>query len=152
MRSRGFLQTKRTYTLIVIAVAVVVAAYWYVSNRKLTYYSCREGMAFMCTTDKDVCKMKDFKTEFLVDRTTGSVSQITYFKYGVADSVTHKSCTVFDDKNWDCSDQMRNDYGVLITFEHKMVKGVYTYGIRRSDDHSDNRPIAEKAYMDGCAK
>lgn len=69
------------------------------------------------------CKIdKKFNLQFLVSKENSSVMQIFFYDGLQTGSITHKNCTIFNDKNWDCSqDSSHNPRSVL-----KMSNGKLT--------------------------
>lgn len=56
------------------------------------------------------CKVdKNFNFQFLVSKENNSVMEIFFFDGVQTGSITHKNCTIFNDKNWDCSEDYPNN-------------------------------------------
>jgi len=93
-------------------------------QEKLSVYSCNENYnAQACNVGCQ--KEKGMHLSFLVNREERSVLQVVYWNGVQEGSVVHKSCTIFDGDNWDCSKQTELPY-VFSNTTTKMTKGIFT--------------------------
>ena len=93
-------------------------------NERLDAYEC--SSAFAANSCANECKkIPDYQYEFMVNKSNNTILQIYYYQGKQAQSSTSKSCTIFDEKNWDCSSK---DSVAHISFNstEKMVNGIYT--------------------------
>ena len=95
---------------------------------------CGDGYVSIsqCSTRGDfyVCSNKCTKTslevKFLIDKSNGNVMQ-TYRNIENSDvsSRVKSSCKIFDNKNWDCSDELIGDAKHMMQSVDKMSNGKY---------------------------
>ena len=84
-------------------------------------YRCEEKGSSANTCE--YCKLdKEFKFQFVVSKESNSVMQIIFFDGLQTGSITHKNCTIFSDKNWDCSQDFSNNPRTVV----KMSNGKLT--------------------------
>lgn len=148
---------KKTFLIVALALlAIALAGFIHFKPSRYVVYKCKTGMAKFCTTDRDICKPLESGTEmeFLIDRSSKSVSQITYYRSGSLanmppSSLTYENCKIFDEKNWDCTESETFASGVSSEHIKKMVKGVYFYSFFNGS--GTNRPDPN-TYLDYCAK
>ena len=81
-------------------------------------YRCEEKGSSANTCED--CKLdKEFKFQFIVSKESNSVMQIVFIDDLQTGSITYKNCTIFNDKNWDCSD----DFSSIRRSVFKMSNG-----------------------------
>jgi hypothetical protein len=78
------------------------------SQNRMSMYRCEDYANYAhscehCTLDKK------FNLQFLVSKEHSSVMQIIFYDGLQTGSITHKECTIFNDKNWDCSQDFTNN-------------------------------------------
>ena len=112
------------------------------SNNKLSVYRCDyKDYADTCNAH---CKVeKDFKYSFLVNNKEKSVFQVIYDEGEQSGSITHKNCTIFSEKNWDCSEtnilngeshRNTNKMANGIYVSHYEISNIYTFKTRSLGD------------------
>lgn len=117
-------------------------------NRKQNVYVCNYlDAAYSC--DKECVVEKDWKYSFLVNKSQKSVLHVSYIDGEQTMSVIHKECTIFDEKNWDCSDYSTHDY-VTIDKVAKMINGTFVMKfefrdrVSRELRNTNDKPICSK--------
>ena len=84
-------------------------------------YRCEEKDSSANTCEH--CKLdKQFKFQFVVSKESNSVMEIVFFDGLQTGSITHKNCIIFNDKNWDCSENFSNNPRTVV----KMSNGKHT--------------------------
>jgi hypothetical protein len=116
-------------------------------NDKLTLFSCENR--FQAKSCNEACVVeKDFQVSFMINKEEKSVLEVMYFQ-GNQSSSTHKNCTIFDSKNWDCSYSDLTQ-GISSSRELLMANGIYTNTSEVRDlSNGVLRNAREKGY---CAK
>ena len=103
-------------------------------EKKYNLYSC-EGGSFSEQCSQQCKIKKDFESQFLIDKSSNSISEIIFYKGKKSGSITTKNCIIFDEKNWDCSSE---NIDVSTKKTTKMANGIYsdytTYGSKTSDE------------------
>ena len=90
-------------------------------QNRMTIYQCedKENSTDSC----EHCKVvKKFNLQFLVSKENNSVMEIVFYDGLQTGSITHKECTIFNDKNWDCSEDITNNHRSIL----KMSNGKLT--------------------------
>jgi len=118
------------------------------NNEKLAVYTCDPSYAAESCNNGCVLE-KDFKYSFLINKEEKSVLHISYFE-GDQGALTHKNCTIFDNKNWDCSEFDTLPH-VSINKKFLMANGIFTdtREVRSLNNYSNLRNADEKGT---CAK
>lgn len=95
------------------------------SENRMTIYRCEDGdYADSC----EHCKIdKEFKFQFLVSKESSSVMQIFFFEDLQSGSTTHKNCIIFNDKNWDCSDDYTNNPRKVLKMSNGKITSKYVF-------------------------
>ena len=65
------------------------------------------------------------KEDYLVNKADRSVMRRTYFRGSPPTSQVLKNCTIFDDKNWDCSPESTWTGKWYVYAVYKMTNGLY---------------------------
>jgi len=87
----------------------------------MTIYRCEDKGRSADSCEN--CKVdKKFNLQFLVSKENNSVMQIVFYDGLQTGSITHKNCTIFSDKNWDCSEDFTNNPRSVL----KMSNGILT--------------------------
>lgn len=77
------------------------------SQNLMSIYRCEEHASAHscenCTIDKK------FKLQFIVNSENSSIMEIVFYDGLQTGSITYKECTIFNNNNWDCSDDFTNN-------------------------------------------
>ena len=111
-------------------------------SKTLTVYYCNtfsdaEACSANCSkTEKGITYDPKYeqKLEFLISKESKSVMVKTYFGGRFSASRIMKNCTIFDENNWDCSDEpfWVEEAKWYAHIEEKMHNGFYVQGVYNS--------------------
>ena len=102
-------------------------------------YRCEEKDSSANTCEH--CKLdKEFRNQFEVSKESSSVMQIFFFDGLQKGSITHKNCIIFNDKNWDCSEDFSNNPRVVF----KMSNGKLTSYTEEWNPYKERSGICTK--------
>jgi len=77
-------------------------------------------------TCSNKCKTTSLEVKFLIDKSNGNVMQtFRNIENSAVSSRVKSSCKIFDNKNWDCSDELVGDTKHMVQSVDKMVNGKY---------------------------
>ena len=88
-------------------------------DKKLGLRECRFD-----ANDCNDCKKNGIEIDFLLNKKDKTVLKRIYYEGTITSSKVEENCKIFDEKNWDCS----NDRGVgrlLFESKVKMINGIY---------------------------
>lgn len=99
-------------------------------TQKLTMYECDNHLAAescggFCTKVADNLNLESYQVDFLINKNSNAVMIRTYIGKSEPTGTVHKNCTIFDDKNWDCSDEPVWTGKWYVYSTYKMVGGTY---------------------------
>jgi len=127
-----------------------------VFSKTLTVYFCNtfaDAEACSANCSKSIKGLSydpkfEQKLEFLVSEKSKSVMVKTYFGGKFNDSRVMKNCTIFDENNWDCSEEPTwvESAKWLVYQESKMNNGFYVNGLYNSKE------TKYKSMSASCAK
>ncbi len=106
-------------------------------QEKLKVYTCEVANNANRCSDGCVLVENNMRYSFLVNKEEKSVLQVVYYKGEQRGAITHKNCTIFSNKNWDCATSNTFQH-VTESTESKMINGVFTYytEVRDRSDYS----------------
>ncbi len=117
-------------------------------NKQLDVYSCDPPITANACNDLCVLE-KNMKYSFLVNKEEKSVLQVVFWEGKQEGSLIHKNCTIFDEKNWDCSEISTLTY--VTTNRHlTMANGIFSHTHELTDNVKGNLRNPEQKGT--CAK
>lgn len=143
-----------TYAIVLLITFLSFGLAHNVNAKLLTMYGCESH--FAAEDCGGTCKQAEilgesWQADFLVDKKNNAVMKRTYIGTSTPTGDIFKNCTIFDDKNWDCSAEPYWTGKWLVYNNYKMVNGIYVQQFYTSLDIA--KPVKKGDLVNNyCAK